>query len=127
MAIRAMALCVAAAAICTVVRQVRPELATVISLAAGVAVLGMLIWEIRTAMPSIQSMWSMVSSGDGGVRDAMLKAAGIAALAELGAQLCLDSGESALAGRITLVSRIAIIGLCLPLLMELMEKISDTL
>jgi len=78
-------------------------------------------------MPSIQSVWSMISTGDGGVRDAMLKAAGIAVLAELGAQLCMDSGESALAGRITLAARIAIIGLCLPLLMELMEKIGDAL
>lgn len=127
MAIKAMVLCVAAAAICTVVRQARPELVTVISLAAGVAVLCMLTGEIRTAMPSIQSVWSLISTGDGGVRDAMLKAAGIAVLAELGARLCMDSGESALAGRITLAARIAIIGLCLPLLMELMEKIGDAL
>ena len=47
MIIRIIALCLATAMICSAIRLQRPEMATVISLAAGLVVLGLLIFMDR--------------------------------------------------------------------------------
>ena len=57
----------------------------------------------------------------------MDKGAGIAIVAELGSQLCMDAGESALAGRVALASRVAMLGLCAPMLAELASLLGASL
>ena len=118
MIIRITALCLATAMICTALRPLRPELATAISLAGGVAALGLLIGEATQAARWADSLRSLMRS-DGDVSAIVLKGAGIAVVSELGSQLCLDAGERALAGRIALASRVAILGLCAPMIAEL--------
>ena len=58
---------------------------------------------------------------------AVVKAAGIALAGELGTQLCRDAGEEAMAGRIALASRVAILSLCVPMLAELLELVAGVL
>ena len=124
-AIRLMALCVAAAMMCAIIRTQRPELAMAISLGAGVAVLAALAHGVQSLRPQLEAMLAPLAASDSALRTAVLKAAGITALAELGSQICLDAGERAMAGRIRLVSRVAVIGLCLPLLSDIAASISQ--
>ena len=57
----------------------------------------------------------------------MLRAAGIPVLSELGVQVCCDSGESAMAGRIRLAARVILVGMALPIVGEIFESISSLL
>jgi len=121
MAIQWMALCVAAAMICALLRLQRPELATVISLAAGVAVAAMLATRFCADVPNLSGLSRTFSAMDPDIKSAVLRGAGIAVLSDLGAQLCRDAGESALAGRVLLIARVSILALCAPLVASLME------
>lgn len=121
MAIQWIGLCVAAALICAMLRPQRPELATGISLAVGAAALTMLALRLRAALPELEGLTALFQTMDGDAVSAMLRAAGITILAELGGQLCRDAGETALAGRIGLIARVAILALCVPVASRLVE------
>lgn len=124
MAVQWIALCVAAALICALVRTQRPELATAISLAAGVAVVAALLQDFRQALPQAEALMNAFSNMDPDVLSAVLRGAGISIIADLGAQLCRDAGETALAGRVALVARLSILALCVPLLSQLAQLLS---
>lgn len=126
-AVRLMALCLATAMICSILRPQRPELAMAVSLGAGVAVLGALALMLREAVPQLSTLLPSSEASDPMIREAALKAAGIAILAELGEQICQDAGESSMAGRIALISRAAILSLCLPLLAEVLGAVTEAL
>ncbi|MGX8706999.1 MAG: SpoIIIAC/SpoIIIAD family protein [bacterium] len=121
MAIQWIGLCVAAALICAMLRPQRPELAMGISLAVGAAALTMLALKVRAALPELKGLTALFQTMDGDAVTAMLRAAGITILAELGGQLCRDAGETALAGRIGLIARVAILALCVPVASRLVE------
>lgn len=118
MILRVIALCVAAAMICSALRTQRPEMATAVSLAAGLAALALLYREFAASANGLDALRSLLRA-DEGATATVLKAAGIAVVSELGAQLCSDAGESALAGRIALAARVAMLGLCAPMLSEI--------
>ena len=54
-----------------------------------------------------------------------VRGAAIAILSDLGAQLCRDAGETALAGRVTLIARVSILALCAPLLSALLKLLGQ--
>lgn len=118
MIVKVTALCVAVAMICSALRTQRPELATAVSLAGGLAALAMLAGELAQAASWTQSFRALLAT-DGDVAVTMVKGAGIAIVSELGGQLCADAGERALAGRVQLAARVAMLGLCGPLISEL--------
>lgn len=123
LALRVIVLCVAAALICVLLRQQRPELAMLLSLATGIGVL--LIFsdsfrQIAEIMQRLMDAGTMKSE----YTSTVLKAAGISIISELGVQICCDAGESALAGRIKLACRIAMLMIALPGLGEIMEIVA---
>ena len=126
MIIRIIALCLATAMICSAIRLQRPEMATVISLAAGLVVLALLVSEFLRSADWIDGIRALMQA-DEDIYGAVLKAAGIAVLAELGAQLCVDAGEKALAGRISLASRVAMLSLCGPMISEMANLLRGVL
>ncbi len=126
MIVRITALCVAAAMLCSALRLQRPEMATVLSLAAGLAALALVWGELGDLVPLARDFDRLGGMGEG-LAPVVLKGAGIAVVSELGAQLCADAGESALAGRVALASRIAMLGMCAPLLKELAGLVGEAL
>ena len=126
MILKVAALCVAVAMICSAIRLQRPEMATALSLAAGLAVLTLLYGEIRQAGSWLDVFRALMGS-DGDLTAAILKGAGIAIVAELGGQLCADAGETALAGRVALAARVAMLGLCGPMLAQLSDMLRGVL
>ena len=123
---RVTALCVAVAMVCAMLRPQRPELATAISLAGGLAALSMLAAQAGPVEEWISAL-SESMKADGDVALVIVKGAGVTLLSELGIQLCADAGESALAGRIALAARVAMLGLCAPLINELAALIGGAL
>ena len=118
MILKVAALCVAVAMICSAIRVQRPELATAISLSAGLAALALVAGTLADAGGWIASLRRLLAT-EGDLAQTVVRGAGIAVVGELGAQLGTDAGESALAGRVTLASRVAMLGLCGPMLSEL--------
>lgn len=118
--------CIAAAMICACVRIQRPEMAMGISLAVGLAVILALWQEFQSAGIFAKQIQAMVNMDDE-LFQTVAKAAGIAIVSEMGAQICTDAGEKTLAGRIGLASRMAMLALCGPMLEKMMgylEKLS---
>lgn len=119
-AIRIVALCLAAAMICSALRSQRPEIATALSLAVGVGALLMTGSVFGDVSESIRR-FSVLIDLDGGTSAILMKAAGITVISELGVQICSDAGESALAGRIRLATRVVMLGMALPLMLDIAD------
>ena len=126
MIVKVTALCVAVAMICSALRPIRPELATALSLAGGLAALALLLSQSNQAAEWVEAFRGMLRA-DRDISVIVLKGAGVAIVSELGAQLCADAGERALAGRIALAARVAMLGLCAPMVAELTGVITGTL
>lgn len=126
MILKVTALCVAVSMICSAIRLQRPELATAISLSAGLAALALAGGALIGAGDWLETLGGLFSS-EGDLTQTVLKGAGIAIVSELGAQLCTDAGETALAGRVTLAARVAMLGLCGPMLAELSRLLVGSL
>ena len=112
---RAVLMCVVAAMICSSLRIQRPEIASAVALVVGLAVVALLVGEMRSA-PGWENLLKMCGDDGEGLTLTVAKAGVIALIAEFGEHLCLDMGERALASRISLASRVAILGMMLPLL-----------
>lgn len=125
-AIRIVALCLAAAMICSALRSQRPEMATALSLAVGIGALLMTGDAFGEVSTSIQR-FSVLVELDGGSTAVLLKAAGITVISELGVQICSDAGESALAGRIRLTTRVVILGMAMPLVLDIVDSVGAVL
>jgi len=118
MIVQVTSLCVAVAMICAALRTQRPELATAVSLAGGLAALGILLANMPALGEWVRDFQGLLRV-DADLSAVVLKGAGIAVLSEFGCQLCADAGESALSGRIALAFRLATLGLCLPMISEI--------
>ena len=124
MALRWIGVCLAAAMACAVIRPQRPELATAVSLAAGAAAMLGLALYLEASLPRLQALKALAAGADDQTVNAILRCAGISVLSELAGQLCRDAGETALAGRVRLIGRVAILALCLPLAESLLGSLS---
>lgn len=122
---RILILCLLAAMICVLIRVQRPEIAMAVSLAASVAAV-ILLWNEYKDEKWLQTI-NDIFALDKDIYGSMLKAAGIGILSEMCAQICHDAGENAIAGRIGLASRIAMIGICGPMLIELLNLFEEVL
>ncbi len=125
-AVRIVVLCLAAAMVCASLRAQRPEMATAISLAVGVAAL-LMTSDAIAAMSGGFHQFLQMAALEGERAEIILRAAGIAIISELGVQICCDAGETALAGRIRLAARIAMLGMAMPLIAEIADAVTSVL
>ena len=113
-------LCTAALAAIIVLKNVRSEYAFFLKLAVllliGVPVVGL----AAEAISQMQAL-SAQAGIDSDVLKLLVKALGICLTAQLAANLCQDSGESALASAVELLGRGAILLMALPLAAQLIS------
>ena len=113
-------LCTAALAAIIVLKNVRSEYAFFLKLAVllliGVPVVGL----AAEAISQLQA-FSAQAGIDSDVLKLLVKALGICLTAQLAANLCQDSGESALASAVELLGRGAILLMALPLAAQLIS------
>ena len=121
--VRALLLAVAAALTCSLLRVQKPEFRMAVAMAAVVLSLMWSMDGISGGMEVIRSL-----SGQSGLEDGtagvLIRATGIALIAEFGAQLCRDAEETALAGRVELAGRAALLGLAAPLIAGLTDRLT---
>lgn len=122
----AVCICVAGALICALLRVQKPEFRAAVAIGAGLCALMLSMDGIRTGVNILRQLCAQAGM-DGDSIGVMLRATGIALIVEFGAQLCRDAEESALAGRVELAGRVALLGMSVPLLGTLAQRIWEIL
>ena len=125
-AVKAVFLCVAGALVCAVLRPQRPEMRLAAAIAVGLAVLSMSLEGIGEGVRVFGQLSGRAGLSEG-TSQIMLRATGIAMLAEFGAQLCRDADEGALAGRVELAGRAALLGMTAPLMSDFVGRVASIL
>lgn len=119
-AIYASIICIAGALTCAVLRKQRPEMAMGAALAAGAAAIMACVGDIRQTAAALSTLAGAAGLGTE-YSEQLLRACGIALIAEFAMQICVDAGESALAGRIRLALRLALTSMAVPMIADVIS------
>ena len=103
-------------------KQYRPEYAIFISILTGILILFLVMDRLTGVINLIQSIQSKYSVNTTFIA-LLIKITGIAFLSEFAVSICKDSGESAIANKIELGSKIIIISMSIPIISSLLEII----
>lgn len=111
-----------AAVLIIVVKNQRPELAVLLSVAAGVILFLMVLGKIGSIIDVIKDLAfragiNMIYLGT------ILKIIGIAYIAEFGAQICRDTGEGAIASKIEFAAKVLIMVLAVPIIVAVLQSL----
>lgn len=107
-----------AAVLCVIVRQYKPEMALGISIACGVLILTSVIAMLAPSVSEIAEL-TEAAGLDEGWAAILLKALAVCYITQLSSDCCRDAGESAIAGKIELAGKAAIVVISLPVFSQL--------
>lgn len=108
--------------IIVLLKQYRPEFAVYVSLLAGVLILLLVMDQLTGIVHLVQSVATKASINTTFIT-LLIKITGIAFLSEFAVSICKDSGESAIASKVELGSKIIIISMSIPIISNLLEII----
>lgn len=114
---------VAAAILALVVKNQRPELALVLSLAAGGLLILLSLGQLQTIVGFVGELSRKYGISENYIGIAV-KVTGIAVLADLAVQLCKDAGESAIASKVELGGKAVMVVIALPVIESLLALVS---
>lgn len=103
-------------------KQYRPEYTIFISILTGALILFLVMDKLTGIVNLIQSIQYKYSINMKFV-SLLIKITGIAFLSEFAVSICKDSGESAIASKIELGSKIIVISMSIPIISSLLEII----
>lgn len=109
-----------AAIICLLIRQYKPEYAVTIELVCGVLILGFIIVQMSPILSMIRELLQKLDITSEYVI-IIIKSLGICYITQLACDTCRDAGQSAIATKIELAGKIAIVLLSLPMFTELLN------
>ena len=119
-------LCIAVSLLALSLRQQRPEYAMLLSLACGLFVLFFLVGKMGNIFSLLQDLMTGLS-GQSELTEIVLKALGICIVAELGSQCCRDAGETAIATKVELAAKAALVLMSIPIFQTLLEVAGELL
>jgi stage III sporulation protein AD len=111
-----------AAVLIVLLRHQKPEVAMLVSIAAGVVIFLFVLDKVAAVVIvlkdlAVRANINMLYLG------AILKIVGIAYIADFGAQICRDSGEGALASKIEFAAKVLIMVLAVPIVMAVLDTL----
>ena len=109
-----------------IIKQYRPEFAVYISIIEGILILAISLQKMGEIVSLIKSI-SDKAGINGEFLKIILKITGIAILAEFAISICKDSGESAIASKIEMGSKVIIISMSIPIISSLLELMLNIL
>ncbi|MDD6236301.1 MAG: SpoIIIAC/SpoIIIAD family protein [Clostridiales bacterium] len=115
---------IVATAICILIKQYRPEFAMMVSLSCGVLIFVMILLHLSPAILDIQELMSKASL-DNGYFKVLVKSLGICYVTSIASDSCKDAGQAAIAGKIELAAKVAIVILALPLFTQIVNYALD--
>ena len=108
-----------------VIKNIKPEFSPLVRIAGGVAVSTLALSIILPIVTYIRSLLSGSSLGEYG--DAVIKALGIAALTQICADICRDSGEGSAASGVELIGKLEILLLCIPMIEDILTTVREVM
>ena len=103
-------------------KQYKPEFAIYISLLAGVLIIFLIMDKFTGIIELIKSISNKANINNQFIT-ILLKITGIAFLSEFAVSICKDSGETAIASKIEIGTKIIIISMSIPIISSLLEII----
>lgn len=120
--IKVLGIAMMAAIIVILLKNERPEIAMQLSLATGIVIFLLMISKLTVVIQAMQEIANKINLNVVYL-NTVLKIIGIAYLASFGIEICKDSGQSSIAGKIEFAGKILIITLAIPILMAVMDMI----
>ena len=108
------------------IKKQSPEVALLITITASVLIFLMVLPMITEAVGIINHIGGL-ADGQAAYVGLALRVVGVAYMAELGASVCKDAGESAIATKIDLAGRVIIMVMALPIVMDILNIITRLL
>ncbi len=109
-----------AAAAAVLLKQYKPEYAMVLSLAAVAVFFGWILSGLLPALSTMREMAGQAADSTGALR-VLIKCLGVCYLCEIAAEICKEAGQTAIASKVELAGRVAVLLLCLPMFEELLR------
>lgn len=109
-----------------IVRQVKPDFASIVAIAGGVVILLFVLNYLGDVLAVFQNIIGKTGLSPS-LFSTILKIVGIGYLTEFTANLCNDSGNSSLATKVGLAGKIIILFVSLPIITNLIEIIMEIL
>lgn len=113
---------VASAFLSLTLRKTRPEMALVVSLAAGICLLLTIVGKMEEIVSLMNSLAQRAEISTS-MLPLLLRIIGVAALCELGAQLCRDADEGGLAVKIEMGGKIMVLTMAMPIAISLVDLV----
>ncbi len=107
-----------------VLKAQKPELAVLLSIAAGVLILSFTSAYLDSIVDILNEITRRINL-DLAFVNIILKIIAVAYLCEFGAQVCKDAGETAIATKVELAGKILIVYLASPILLSLLNLLTS--
>ena len=105
-------------------RQHKPEYAPLISLAAGLAVVFLLLGQLEPIFSQMEEILQQSGIGTEYIA-VLLKSLGICYITQLAADTCRDAGESAIASKMELAGKITVLTLAVPYFTGMLQTVGE--
>jgi stage III sporulation protein AD len=113
---------VAAALLAMVVRGTRPEMASLLAMAAGVLVFFLAISRLQAVVAVMDQLVQKAGIAKDYLR-VLLKVVGTAYVTEFAAQTCRDAGEDSLAAKVEMGGKVLVLAMASPIIVALVELV----
>ena len=104
------------------VKQTKPELAILLSIAVSIIIILMTISKLQSVTSYFKSIFQ-VTGVDDTILSPLLKIIAIGYLAEFGANICQDSGSSSVADKILFSAKIIILIIAMPIVINVIDLV----
>ena len=105
-----------------IIKQYKPEISIYVTLVSGIIILCMSFNGFSKIINLVENYSDKLSVSSRFVT-ILLKITGISILSEFACNMCRDSGESAIASKIELASKVVIIAASIPIISSLLEVV----
>ena len=113
-----------AAILSLILKQYKPEYSLFISIAAGILIFLSVLAVIRPIMDFINELTEQ--TGLSGVyAEVLIKSLAVCYITQLASDCCTDAGETAIAGKLQIAGKIAILLIALPMFKSLTELVTE--
>ena len=110
----------------SMVKGYKPEFATYVIITTVMVIFIMLLYKLAYVFEFLSEIYNQLSYGRN-FFPIILKVLAVAYIADFTAQICKDSGEAAIAGKVELAGKVMIFYLAIPVIMTVMELINHIL
>ena len=111
------------ALLCVFIKNTRPEISVILSLVSTIIILFYILPFLKQVISALNGVSELIGI-DSTYTSPVFKVIGIAYITQIGGDLCRDAGEGAIATKIELAGKIAIVSFALPIAYKMISVIN---